>query len=1155
MLAQAGGEIVTREEIRKCLWPNDTIVEFDHSIHTAIAKLRKAFEDSAESPKYIETIPRRGYRLMVPVEWIGAESTAADSGEESCASPAESSSDDSVPKADSSAADLVADSDSGAVPKARLKVGRLTGKVVSHYRVLEVIGGGGMGLVYRAEDLKLGRAVALKFLPEEVGDDPKARERFEREAKAVSALSHTNICPIYEFDEYEGLPFFAMELLQGRTLRDHLADNRFRLTQPEGLEIAIQIASGLEAAHEKGIIHRDIKPANIFVTEKNVAKILDFGVAKMAEAPDLSPANWNAVLKGPGFSEGAGLQPRRTGSIQDKRGNQSPSGLIPVHSPGDGDRTPEGVPLQNNKDGADGTAEAVPFQNPGLKPGEENDAQRRAEARHYPHQTTLTRTGVKLGTAGYMSPEQVRGEPLDARTDIFSFGLVLYEMATGQRAFIGETEAILHDAIVNRDPKHVRELAPEISPALAETIEKCLEKEPKQRLRNAHELRSALLEAQHASPPVAPLPEEDKPAASLRKGWIEVVLAAALLIAVVATVIYRRAHAAPKLTDKDTIVVADFENKTGDEVFDGSLSEALRVGLEQTPFLNLLTQDKVNRVAQEIGLSNEQALTSERARQVCLKTNSAAVIAGSITDAGNGYQIALRTLRCENGAVMASVNGVAEQRNAVTRELGLAAVELRKELGEPSKTLQEFNQPLEVATTSSVEALRSLVIGKQKRVREGDGEAMPFFRRAVEIDPNFAMAYSRLGSALWNLGRRDSARESRQKAYDLRDRLTKQQYFDATGNYFGEVRGDLETSATQWAEMARLYPNSFLAHAYLAWTLRVLGNYADSASEAREAIRLDPSNYSPYYNLMMSEMALRRYSEAKAAFDEARSRGLDNEQLRNVRYDVAFFEDDKVGMQEQLDQLRRMGRLDSVLHMEAFAELFSGHWKSFRRFLDEWVATLERTKERESLARGLAELATVEAEIGETNSAGKHSTAAISLSSERAAALDVAYALARSGNVHKAEQLATQLKAEAPDDTEIKNYEPCIEVIIAMNRNAMVEARDALRTACPNSPPQTVIPSSVIDWRYTRGLVYLKQHEAEKAVTVFQSLPDHVAEQGSLGSFYGALARVQLARAYAMMGDKDAARKSYQDFLTLWKDADPDIPIYKQAKAEYAKLK
>ncbi len=449
MLIEREGEIVTREDIKNKLWPNDTVVEFDYGINNTIKNLRRALDDSADDPSYIGTIKRRGYRLMVTVEWVGP----AYPGEEPYAEFDAVSSRADPERSRGGIEGPAVDAESEALPKARLKVGGLTGKVVSHYRVLEVIGGGGMGLVYRAEDLKLGRPVALKFLPEEVGDDPKARERFEREAHAVSSLNHPNICTIYDFDEHDGHPFIAMELLPGKTLREHLADGRFRLTEPHGLEIAIQIASGLEAAHEKGIIHRDIKPANIFITEKDVAKILDFGVAKVlslsesVEAPDFSPAN--GVEKGCGFSRAVAA------SITDGRGNQSPTGLIsPLDQISSSNGAPEGAPLQSP--------------------------------------TTLTRTGANLGTAGYMSPEQIRGEQLDARTDIFSFGLVLYEMATGQRAFSGDTAVVVRDAILNSSPVPVRELNSTFPARLVATIDKCLEKKRERRYQNASELGRAL---------------------------------------------------------------------------------------------------------------------------------------------------------------------------------------------------------------------------------------------------------------------------------------------------------------------------------------------------------------------------------------------------------------------------------------------------------------------------------------------------------------------------------------------------------------------------------------------------------------------------------------------------------------------------------------
>ena len=470
MLINRAGEIVTREEIKKELWPNDTVVEFDHSINAAINKLRQTLADSASAPKYIETVARRGYRLLTLPEPIPEESAMGPNDADAAVQPPPGAS----------------------VPAKSTPMGAsLVGKKVSHYRLANVIGAGGMGMVYEAEDLKLGRAVALKFLPEEVSDDPKAHERFQREAKAVSALNHPNICTVYEFDEYGGHPFIAMELLQGKGLRDHIAAGNFRLSQAEGLEVAIQIASGLEAAHEKGIIHRDIKPANIFITQKNVAKILDFGVAKVMQVTEPELATAAAA----GFG---------------------------------------------------GDLRAI--------------------------DTTLTRTGVKLGTAGYMSPEQIRGEPLDARTDIFSFGLVLYEMATGERAFTGQTEAMLHEAIQYERPKPVRELAPDVTPRLADLINKALEKDPEQRWQTASELRAGLLAVKAG---------EERATNPHRRGRLIWAAVAVLVVLAAGLLSYWRSRNSAQLGENDTVVIAEFTNDTTDPVFVDSIAEALREELSQ----------------------------------------------------------------------------------------------------------------------------------------------------------------------------------------------------------------------------------------------------------------------------------------------------------------------------------------------------------------------------------------------------------------------------------------------------------------------------------------------------------------------------------------------------------------------------------------------
>jgi eukaryotic-like serine/threonine-protein kinase len=1092
MLVEQAGGVVTREEIKRKLWPNDTVVEFDHGTNTAIRYLRQILHDSAQTPRYIETVARRGYRLMVAVTPVLAEDS---SGEQSSAESASHEvSFRAAPERSRGGVEGSPVDDSEALPKAKLKVGALTGSVVSHYRVLEVIGGGGMGLVYRAEDLKLGRAVALKFLPEDLGDDPRARERFRREAKAVSALDHPNICAVHEFDEYEGHPFLVMQLLQGKTLRDHLVEGRFRLTQPEGLEVAIQIASGLEAAHEKGIIHRDIKPANIFITEKNVAKILDFGVAKVLENPH--PANTrpngapdNDPSNGVILSEDA--EQHEEDESKDPHSKEDVGGIGVSRFAGSLDG-------MTNENGAEnGTAEAVPLQS------------------HAP----LTHTGMKLGTAGYMSPEQIRGEPLDARTDIFSFGLVLYEMATGERAFTGETEASLHDAIENREPKPVRELAPEISPTVERVIETCLQKKPAKRFQTAAGIKSAVVSADNQT--VSWEAQQTKQPETPHLGrWLVAALALLLLVGLTGAVVYRRAHPYIQLTDKDTIVLADFENKTGDPVFDGSLTEALRVALEQTPFINLLAADKVNRVGKEIGLSGERPLTSEGARQVCLKTNSAALVTGSISDAGNGYQIVVRALRCNTGAVIVSANREAERRNEIVRELGLAAVSVRKKLGEPSRTLREFNQPLETATTPSVEALNWFTTGKRVRAHKSDREAIPFFSRAVEADPYFADAYSRLGSALRNDNRPDSAREMVQKAYALRGRVTTRQSLKLTGKYLELCTGDMEAATRQWAEMARIYPNSAVPHAELAWTLLMLGKYADAAVEAREAIRLDPDDSPPYTNLTFIEIAMNRPDEAKAALKEAQSRHIVASIMPRLRYWVAFLERDGEAMQQQLDWAANTSESTGLLSQEqAGTESYFGRLKRSRQFLAHAVGVSNHSGLAEVAAKYKAEQAVTEAEVGNLRQARQYASEAATLDSSAENRAEIALALARAGDLG-ARDLAVQLSGEMTNDKEFREYTlACVQAAIALQRSEPAEAASLVNAASLYELRPSPDPGSLYS-AYLRGLAYLSAHRGQEAAAEFQKIIDHPGI--ALNNVWSSLAHLQLARAQVMMGDTQA---------------------------------
>ena len=568
-LIDCGGEIATREEIRLRLWPNDTIVDFDHSINVAIATLRRVFGDSAAECRYIETIPRRGYRLMVPVERV---------------EPLEDLRNDLR-------GDRQAENGSQDQP---LRTG-LIGKKISHFRVLEVIGGGGMGVVYKAEDLKLGRRVALKFLPEELAGDPTSLKRFQREAQTASSLNHPNICTIFEIDEFAGQPIIVMELLDGETLRDRLAaSDSCKMALDQLIEVALQTSSGLEAAHANGIVHRDIKPANIFLTHRGQVKILDFGLAKLVEPDEVA---------------------------EKAKGPTTP---------------PDSTNLQTL----------------------------------LAHDNNLTQTGVHTGTASYMSPEQIRKEVLDPRTDLFSFGLVLYEMATGRRAFGGDTVEDVHQAILHRAPGSSHENGPSLPRRLDTIIYKALEKDRARRYQSAAEMRRDLSQFQ----------KETRPSRRAVR-FLLVALGSLLAVAVVGA-LYYRVHSQVTLAPSDTLVLADMDNQTGDAVLGDGMNLALQVSLQQTPYLYLLGGDKVRETLHVLRLDANSKITPQIALQVCRKTNSRAVISAFIADDGNRFRVGLDATDCQSGKTLGHVANEAASRDDIVRTFGLSAFQLREKLGE-----------------------------------------------------------------------------------------------------------------------------------------------------------------------------------------------------------------------------------------------------------------------------------------------------------------------------------------------------------------------------------------------------------------------------------------------------------------------------------------
>jgi len=1044
MLVELEGELASRNEIKSRLWPNDTIVDFEHSINVAIAALRRAFGDSATEPKYIETVPRRGYRLVVSPQWAAA---ALDREKEG-------STRDYVPVNDASANGISA----GPI-----------GRKVSHFRVIEVIGGGGMGMVYRAEDLKLGRQVALKFLPEELAADPASLKRFEREAQTASALNHPNICTIFEIEDYDGQPIIVMELLDGKTLRDRLAESHgAKMPLEELLRIALETCDGLQAAHAKGIIHRDIKPANIFLTSDGHAKILDFGLAKLVESED-------------------------AGGSEQRDSMRSTNPLIQFKAP-------------------------------------------------ICQDTGLSRTGLAMGTTSYMSPEQIRRDKLDARTDLFSFGLVLFEMATGERAFPGNNAAEVHQALLHDKATRIRELNPAIPPMLQAVIERAVEKEPGKRYGSAAEMRADL--------------ELVLSPRSLRFRRIRNWIAAAALILLVATgalTSWRYFHRF-QLTAADTIVIADISNRTSDPVLDDALNFALPVELSQTPFLQVLAQDKVRQTMTQLHHPIEGKVTPQIAREVCLKTNSKAVVTSDIADAGNHFRIVLTGVNCGTGKVFAQSEQDATLRNEVVHALGVAGAQLRVRMGEPDNSLRKFNKPLELATSSSPEALQLLSQGFKKQISMDFAATIPLYERAIDIDPSFALAYATVGISYLYKGRPAESLLAEKKAYELRDRLTGQLKFLAETLYFDVGLGDLQTSYPIYEEWIQTFPLDGVGHHNFSASLLTLGQYDRAAIQAREGVRLMPLlRDGSYLSLMQATTYGDHLEEAKAVFNEAKSRKLDDAHMHDLRHLIAFLQHDDLSTQQETSWLNQHGQEKYALWRELEVRAYHGQFAEARRLLRNYNEQAVTGIVRGQLPLHSIELALEEAEAGDTTTAARLVKNTTQFHGTRTEQLNLAMVLARTGNSVESKRLADEIGRESPEDTIIQFYLlPTIRASSELRENRPTNAIDLLRSTVKYELAYPTSFNSVYP-AYVRGLAYLQLGQGKQAAGEFQKLIDHPALVGRWVA--GALAYLQLGRAQAMMGDKTDAKKSYQTFLAIWKDADPDLPAYKQAKLEFAALR